>query len=116
MRARAVGVLLLAVLVAAGCATPAELKSRKDNAWSDAPYALPDTHRPNPNAYGHPFRLLGFALHPVGVALDYALVRPFYLLGGLAPEWFGLTVDDAQRYQLHHPELVVPQNAPKKFE
>lgn len=116
MRARAVGVLLLAVLVAAGCATPAELKSRKDNAWSDAPTALPDTHRPNPNAYGHPFRFLGFAFHPIGVALDYALVRPFYLLGGLAPEWFGLTADDAQRYQQHHPELATPQNAPKRFE
>ena len=116
MRARAFGVLLLAVLVVGGCATPAELKARKDNAWSHVPNALPDTNQANPNAYGHPFRVLGFLFHPIGVALDYALVRPVHMLGGLAPEWFGLTIDDAQKYQSHHPELITPQNAPRTYE
>jgi hypothetical protein len=79
--------------------------------------SLPDPHwvgySSNPSAYGHPFRPLGFAFYPIGVALDYAIVRPFYMLGGLAPEWFGLTADDAQVYQGHMPELGVSKDAPR---
>jgi len=115
MRARFLTVLLLTALVAAGCAG-SELKARKDNAWSHVPQALPDAHEPNPGGYGHPLRPLGFVLHPIGVAFDYALVRPWYMLGGLAPEWFGLTADDGYRYQDHHPELIIPRDSPRRFE
>lgn len=115
MRGRSLVVLLLAGMVALGCSA-AELKAQKDGAWSHVPQALPDSHDRLPNGYAHPFRAAGFVLHPIGVALDYALVRPFYMLGGLAPEWFGLTVEDAQKYQMHHPELITPQNAPRRFE
>ncbi len=115
MRGKALAVLVLAALIGAGCSA-AQLKSGKDNAWNNFPRALPDSHEGAPGGYGHPFRGLAFALHPVGVALDYVLVRPFYLLGGLAPEWFGLKAEDAQRYQQHLPEVVTPQNAPRRFE
>ena len=114
MRGRAVIVLLLAAAVAAGCAG-SQLKARKDNAWGDLPQALPDRYDANPAGYGHPLRTVALVLHPVGVALDYILVKPFYLLGGLAPEWFGLTADDAHQYQAHYPELVVPRDAPAKY-
>ncbi len=115
MRARGFVVLVLAAAVAVGC-SPAQLKAQKDGAWSFVPRGLPDGHDPIPNGYGHPLRPLGFVLHPLGVALDYALVRPFYMLAGLAPEWFGLTVEDAQRFQSHHWELITPQNAPRRLE
>jgi hypothetical protein len=115
MRGKALAVLLLAALIGVGCSA-AQLKSQKDDAWNWTPRAMPDAGDPSAGGYGHPFRAAGFALHPVGVALDYALVRPFYLLGSLAPEWFGLTTDDAQLYQSHHPELTVPRNAPRRFQ
>src|SRR5262249_56515278 len=85
MRGKVLAVLLLAGLIGAGCSA-AQLKANKDNSWNDFPRALPDSYDGNPGGYGHPFRGLAFALSPVGVALDYVLIRPFYLLGGLAPE------------------------------
>ena len=66
--------------------------------------------------YGHPFRPMGFLLHPIGTALDWALVKPFYMLGALAPEWFGFTTEDAQRYQSHMPELRTPRTEPRRFD
>jgi hypothetical protein len=132
--------LVVVAVVAAlglGCAAN-DLKTRKDNAWSRVSQTLPDgeyLYNPSlptlsrlpdptwvgyaavPNAYGHPFRPFGFVLHPIGVALDYVLVRPFYMLAGLAPEWFGLTTDDAQGYQSHMPELTISRDAPRhRFE
>jgi len=39
------------------------------------------------------------------------------LLGGLAPEWFGLNTDDGQMYQAHMPELYISKDAPRyRFE
>ncbi len=115
MGGRWVLVLVLAAVVGAGC-TAAQLKAQKDDSWSHVSQALPDNSNPTPGGFGHPFRAAGFLLHPVGVALDYALVRPLYMLAGLAPEWFGLTADDAHRYHEHHWELVTPQNSPRRFE
>jgi hypothetical protein len=113
MRAKPLIVLLLAAALGAGCSA-SQLQARKDNAWFST--ALPDEQNSNPTGYAHPLRPAAFVLYPVGVALDYALVRPFYLMAGLAPEWFGLTVDDAQKYQQHLPVLVAPQTAPQRFE
>jgi hypothetical protein len=136
MRARLAVVAVFVGVVAAGCAG-SELKARKDNAWSHLPQALPDGYSwdnpytrtmsrlPDPTlagsdtlpgGYSHPFRAAGFVLHPVGVALDWVLVKPVYWLAGLAPEWFGLTVEDAQDYQRHYPELVVPRELPRRYE
>jgi hypothetical protein len=134
MRAKALIALTLAAAVVAGCSANT-LKARKGNAWSSVPQSIPDTptvangvgsivNAPEPtwiaydrvpSGYGHPFRGLGFALHPIGVALDYALVRPFYLLGGLAPEWFGLTNEDAARYQGQMPELSISRESPRRL-
>ena len=125
--------LVAAAALAVGCSA-SSLKAGKDEAWSPVSQALPDgkyIHNPSlpsmsklpdptwvgsssvPSAYGHPFRPLGLVFHPIGVALDYALVRPLHMLGGLAPEWFGLTADDAHGYQGHMPELTISKDAPR---
>jgi hypothetical protein len=115
MRRKLLAVLLLAAFAGAGCSA-AQLKSQKDDAWGFVGSSLPDDYRTNASGYGHPFRAIGFALSPVGVALDWALVKPFYMLAGLAPEWFGLRTEDAQRFQENFPELVNSRNAPRRFE
>jgi hypothetical protein len=115
MRSKVLAVLLLAALVGAGCSASA-LKSQKDDSWKWVGQSLPDRYNGSPSGYGHPFRPIGFLLHPVGVALDWALVKPFYMLAGLAPEWFGLYSEDAQRFQDAFPEKMDSQNAPKRFE
>ena len=77
---------------------------------------LPDPtwvgHDPVPNAYGHPFRPVAMVLYPFGVAFNWVVVEPLYMLGGLAPEWFGMTTDDALGYHSHMPELVTSKDAP----
>jgi hypothetical protein len=115
MRGKVIAVLLLAALIGAGCSA-AQLKANKDAAWNDFPRALPDSYDGNPSSYGHPFRGAAFALYPLGVIVDYIVVRPFYLLGGLGPEWFGLRAEDAVSYQQHLPEVVTPQSAPRRWE
>jgi hypothetical protein len=115
MRGKALAVLLLAALIGVGC-TAAQLKAQKDDSWNWVGKGLNDSLDYNAGGYGHPFRIAAFPLYPVGVALDYALVRPFYLLGSLAPEWFGFTAEDGQRYHDHHPEVVAPRNSPRRFE
>jgi hypothetical protein len=137
MRARQLIVLVVAAGLVVGCSASA-LKSQKDDAWNRVPQALPDGeyiynpalpklstlpdptwvgYSSTPSAYGHPFRPLGLVFYPFGVAFDYAIVRPFHMLAGLAPEWFGYTVDDAQTYQSHMPELIISKDAPKaRFE
>jgi hypothetical protein len=39
----------------------------------------------DPMKAGHPLRILGYALHPVGVLLDYAIMRPCHWLGHQEP-------------------------------
>jgi hypothetical protein len=136
---RGLAVLTVAAAFAAGCAG-SELKARKDSAWSWVPQSLPDTTvlqvreaplkifsrdiaSPLPrefdastNGYGHVYRWFGFLVYPVGVVLDYAISQPLYVLAGLAPEWSGLTADDGHVFHLHHPELTVPRDAPRRFE
>ena len=34
---------------------------------------------------GHPLRVVAYALHPVGVILDYAICRPLYWIGSHEP-------------------------------
>ena len=42
----------------------------------------------------NPFRWLGFILHPIGQAFDYAINRPFYALASLFPYATGYTSED----------------------
>ena len=34
---------------------------------------------------GHPLRIIAYALHPIGVILDYAIFRPAYWIGSHEP-------------------------------
>ena len=134
MRTRHLIILGVAAAIGMGCSANS-LKARKDDGWARVSQSLPDgeyIYNPSlptlsklpdptwvgfsssPSAYGHPFRPLGFVFYPIGVALDWAVVKPFYMLGGLAPEWFGLNADDAQGYQSHMPELIISKDAPRQ--
>ena len=39
----------------------------------------------DPSTAGHPLRILAYAVHPVGVALEYLLVRPAHWLISTEP-------------------------------
>ncbi len=43
----------------------------------------------------NPLRWLGFMLHPIGQALDYAVNRPIYKLASMFPYATGYTQEDA---------------------
>ncbi len=45
--------------------------------------AAADAH--DPQRAGHPLRILAYALHPIGVLLDYAVMRPCHWLGHREP-------------------------------
>lgn len=82
------------VLGGAGCAT-----TRTDSTSASTTRSLPSRYDTTPDDYGHPLRITGFILYPIGLALDYLIVRPFYLLAREAPGFFGYTRDDEQAYQ-----------------
>ena len=137
MGTRPLIILVVAAALGVGCSANT-LKAQKDDGWARVSQSLPDGeyiynpalptlsklpdptwvgYSSNPSAYGAPFRPLAFVLYPIGVALDWVLVKPFYMLGGLAPEWFGLNADDARGYQGHMPELIISKDAPRnRFE
>jgi hypothetical protein len=39
----------------------------------------------DPQSAGHPLRIVAYAVHPVGVILDYLVLRPCYWLGSHEP-------------------------------
>jgi hypothetical protein len=39
----------------------------------------------DPLSAGHPLRIVAYAVHPVGVILDYLILRPCYWLGSHEP-------------------------------
>jgi hypothetical protein len=102
--ALAVGMLLLVITV--GCAG-----NRQQQASADAdggytpPASIYSVMDPTSLVYtdvagaaaasDNPWRWTGFLLHPVGVALDYGLNRPFYTLTSQMPYLFGYTSEDA---------------------
>jgi len=102
--ALAVGILLLATAV--GCAGNQQQQASDDAAGGYTPpasiYSVMDPTSlvytdvaagaaPNDN----PWRWTGFLLHPVGVALDYGLNRPIYMLTRQMPYLFGYTSEDS---------------------
>ncbi len=44
----------------------------------------------------HYLRWVAILLHPVGIALDYAINRPVYRLAADSPGFYGYTAEDAQ--------------------
>ncbi len=48
-------------------------------------------HRYNRTNDGHPMRLVAYALHPVGIALEYVIMRPVhaFVSGDDVDIWFG---------------------------
>jgi hypothetical protein len=114
MRSRQLAMLVALVAVCVGCAVD---KGMPDGMYINNPSLpnlsnLPDPtwvgSAPNESGYGYPLRPIAILLSPVGMALDWALMRPFYMLGGVAPKWFGFTVDDSQAY---HNSLGEPMDA-----
>ncbi|MBI3804083.1 MAG: hypothetical protein HY282_10020 [Nitrospirae bacterium] len=85
---------LLSALLLAGCAG----KQRTVDLHT-APVAQASDTPANATSYGHPFRLVAFVLHPVGVALDYLIVRPVYYVASLAPGLFGYTPEDEAAFR-----------------
>ncbi|MFQ5847371.1 MAG: hypothetical protein ACE5IQ_06795 [Candidatus Methylomirabilales bacterium] len=45
-------------------------------------------------SHGHPFRIIGFVLFPVGLIMDYAFFRPVSYLACKAPDLTGCTPHD----------------------
>lgn len=82
-------------LVLGGCAST----RTTDSTTASTPRSYPSRYDTTPDDYGHPLRLVGFILYPIGLALDYLIVRPFYLIGREAPEVFGYTREDERAYQ-----------------
>ena len=119
MAKRQLAILLVAAAVCVGCAVS---KGMPDGEYINNPSLptlskLPDPtwvgSNPTPNAYGHPFRPVALLLAPVGVALDWVLMKPLYMLGGVAPDWFGFTVDDSQTYHDHMGQPIEAKDAPR---
>lgn len=102
--ALALGILFLAT--AFGCAGD---RSQQVSAEADKPYTAPASIysvmdstsliytdvAAGSAAYDNPWRWAGFALHPVGVALDYGLNRPIYKLPSKMQYLFGYTAEDS---------------------
>ena len=80
--------LLAGSLLLAGCATTGVSRVASDE----------DV---NPGALGHPFRVVAFVVHPVGVIVDYTVFRPAYWFVSLAPGLFGYTAQDDAEFSRH---------------
>ncbi len=39
----------------------------------------------DPNAAGHPLRIVAYVMHPVGVVLDVLIMRPAHWIGSIEP-------------------------------
>ena len=89
------GVLLTAALSLVACAGPVRTTETYPTPMPlDLPVGIDEGLITPGWDGGHPFRLLAFIFHPVGVATDLLISQPFYLLAAQAPELFGYTVQD----------------------
>ena len=66
---------------------PASAQSSGEPAEEPAPppREVPALASYEPLQAGHPLRVLAYVLHPVGVVLDYVILRPAYWLGSHEP-------------------------------
>jgi hypothetical protein len=102
--ALALGILFLATAV--GCAGNSQQQMSADAAGDYTPpasiYSVMDSTslvytdvRAGSAAYDNPWRWAAFALHPVGVALDYGVNRPIYRVPSKMQYIFGYTSEDS---------------------
>jgi len=96
-----IGLAALVVILAAGCATKSEgeVKLRQGGGMGmysalDATAQVYTYPRAQVPVDDNPWRWLGFALHPIGVGLDYAINRPIYAFTSAFPYLFGYTSED----------------------
>ena len=100
----AMGILLLATAV--GCAGNRQEQASADADGSyTAPASIYSVMDPTSLVYtdvaagaapsDNPWRWTGFLLHPVGLAIDYGLNRPMYMLTSQMPYLFGYTSEDS---------------------
>jgi len=94
-----IGLLALAVILAAGCATKQESDIKLTQGGGmysalDATAQVYSNTRAQAPVDDNPWRWAGYALHPVGVVLDYAINRPIYALTSAFPYLFGYTSED----------------------
>jgi hypothetical protein len=89
---------LLSVVMITGCATQPDLKAAQTAStywpldYAAGTYSDPVAVNPvNDNIW----RIMAFIMHPLGVAMDYAINRPLYTLASYAPGIFGYTSEDA---------------------
>ncbi len=75
--------LLLGLL--SGCATTGTVQEQ---------VGVPDER--NPEYMAHPFRLLALPTHFAGNVLQYGLFEPLYFALNLAPDAFGLSLQEQQ--------------------
>jgi hypothetical protein len=100
----ALGVVILAVL-ATSCGTGRQqtVSSSEDREYTPPTsiynildstamvYSDPSAGSP---VNDNPFRWIGFLLHPIGQAFDYAINRPLYTLASWFPYMTGYTAED----------------------
>ncbi|TKB91728.1 MAG: hypothetical protein E8D41_09620 [Nitrospira sp.] len=106
MRTTALAVGMLLLVTAAGCAGNHQ---QQTSAEADGSYTPPasiySVMDPTSLIYtdvaagaspsDNPWRWAGFLLHPIGVAMDYAVNRPMYALPSRNPYLFGYTAEDS---------------------
>ncbi len=93
-----IAVLALCVpLLAAGCANSLLQKAPPTYTTEnmDQELELANQVATSGSFHDNPFRLVGYALYPVGVVLEYVVIHPVYFVASLAPPVFGYTVEDA---------------------
>ena len=106
MRTTALAVGILLLVAAVGCAGNRQQQAAADaDGGYSAPASIYSVMDPTSLVYtdvaagaalsDNPWRWTGFLLHPVGVALDYGINRPFYSLSSHLPYLFGYTTEDS---------------------
>ena len=106
MRTTALAVGIFLLVAAVGCAPNRQQQAAADaDGGYSAPASIYSVMDPTSLVYtdvaagaapsDNPWRWTGFVLHPVGVALDYGINRPFYSLSSHLPYLFGYTTEDS---------------------
>lgn len=104
MRATSWALVIMMAIVASSCSTTHEQTASVEDREYTAPTSIYNILDSTALVYSdpaagspvndNPYRWLGFILHPVGQAFDYAINRPLYKLASAFPYIFGYTAED----------------------